>query len=175
MSLILSICLFFNSCAQQKFEKPPKSDKNKIVDKLPERLYYYINLAELKKNSDSLYCWKIDEKCHIINGKTMLHTYYQTSGDDNPKLIPYTLAEGEFLEGKYQGIWKYYDKNGKVIKKEKWDNGELIYRKGYKQKLNKSTLNIMDYSSKVNIFTQWQWKIMKSDIKNYYGKLSSNL
>ena len=62
----------------------------------------------------------------------MLHTYYQTSGDDNPKLIPYTLVEGEFLEGKYQGIWKYYDKNGKVIKKEKWDNGELIYRKGYK-------------------------------------------
>jgi antitoxin component YwqK of YwqJK toxin-antitoxin module len=42
------------------------------------------------------------------------------------------LVEGEFLEGKYQGIWKYYDKNGKVIKKEKWDNGELIYRKGYK-------------------------------------------
>ena len=125
MSLILSICLFFNSCAQQKFEKPPKSDKNKIVDKLPERLYYYINLAELKKNSDSLYCWKIDEKCHIINGKTMLHTYYQTSEDDNPKLIPYTLAEGEFLEGKFplknnenraipkRIVFSFKDKNGK--------------------------------------------------------------
>lgn len=33
----------------------------------------------------------------------------------------------------------------------------------------------MDYSSKVNIFTQWQWEIMQSDIKNYYGKLSSNV
>jgi antitoxin component YwqK of YwqJK toxin-antitoxin module len=30
-------------------------------------------------------------------------------------------AEGEFLKGKYQGVWKYYDKNRKVIKKEKWE------------------------------------------------------
>ncbi|WP_131701501.1 hypothetical protein [Chryseobacterium sp. FH2] len=89
-------------------------------------------MEDLKKNKDSLYCWKIDCECNILDGKTALFTYYQTTGDDNPTLVPYTYAEGEFLEGKYQGIWKYYDKNRKVIKKEKWDNGKLVYSKEYK-------------------------------------------
>ncbi len=32
----------------------------------------------------------------------------------------------------------------------------------------------MDYSSKVNIFTQWQWKIMQNDVKSYYGSVTEN-
>ena len=79
-----------------------------------------------------MFCLNANDKCNIIDGKTTLYSYYQTSGNDNPKLVPYNFAEGEFLEGRYQGIWKYYDKNGKVIKKEKWDNGKLMYRKEYK-------------------------------------------
>ncbi|MFC4164185.1 hypothetical protein ACFOWU_10990 [Epilithonimonas zeae] len=53
---------------------------------------------------------KIDKECHLIDGKPTINSYYQTSDDDNPRLIPYNFAQGEFLEGKYQGIWKYYDK-----------------------------------------------------------------
>ncbi|AZA92608.1 MULTISPECIES: hypothetical protein [Chryseobacterium] len=136
MKLYICFCFIFsfflNSCAQQKFEKPPKHDKNKLIDKLPQKLSYYFNSSELKKNVDSLFCLNANDKCNIIDGKTTLYSYYQTSGNDNPKLVPYNFAEGEFLEGRYQGIWKYYDKNGKVIKKEKWDNGKLMYRKEYK-------------------------------------------
>lgn len=134
--LFFSLIIFLHSCAQQKTNKPPKfppKDYGKIKKaKSLTKPSYFFNLGELKKNSDSLYCLEIDTECHLINGKSTLNSYYQTSGDDNPKLLPYTLAEGEFLEGKYQGIWKYYDKNGKVIKKDKWENGKLIYRKEYK-------------------------------------------
>lgn len=134
--LTLFAFLFINSCAQQKFEKPPKLGKGKkykIQEGIPpKKILYYFSSGALKKNSDGLFCWQIDNECNIIDGKTKLFAYYQTSGDDNPKLIPYDYAEGEFLEGKYQGLWNYYDKNGKIIKKEKWDDGKLVYRKEYK-------------------------------------------
>lgn len=32
----------------------------------------------------------------------------------------------------------------------------------------------MDYSSKTNIYTKWQWDIMQDDIKSYYGSTSEN-
>ncbi|SHF00379.1 hypothetical protein [Chryseobacterium sp. OV279] len=133
--LLFILCSFLNSCAQQRFEKPPKPGKGKVYKNIlpsKRKMSYYFSSGALKKNSDSLYCWQIDHECHIIDGKTKLFTYYQTSGDDNPMLVPYDYAEGEFLEGKYQGIWKYYDEKRKVIKKEKWDNGKLIYRKEFK-------------------------------------------
>ena len=134
--LFFSLMLSLYSCAQQKTDKPPKfppKNYGKIKKAKPlTKPSYLFNLGELKKNSDSLYCLEIDSECHLIDGKSTINSYYQTSGDDNPKLIPYNFAEGEFLEGKYHGIWKYYDKNGNVIKKEKWDNGNLIYKKEYK-------------------------------------------
>ncbi|MFB9110532.1 hypothetical protein [Flavobacterium gyeonganense] len=50
-------------------------------------------------------------------------------GDDNPSFVPYIYAEGEFSEGKYNGVWKFYDENSKVIKIENWSNGILIKTK----------------------------------------------
>ncbi len=141
MRSIFFIAIFFlNSCnAQQKVEKPPKSSKQ-LKDIKPmqnvQKGCLTLSLGDLKENGDNLYCWEIDGKCNIIDGKIKLFTYYSQIGD-NQNLIQYTFAEGEFLEGKYQGIWTYYDKNGKIIKKEKWDKGKLIYRKEY-------TLNTCD-------------------------------
>jgi len=133
--IILSLLFTCISCAQQRsVDKPPAFPPKKGIKKpkkLP-RLFNYIELGDFKKNKDSLCCWQIDNECNILDGKTKLFTYYQTSGDDNPTLVPYTYAEGEFLKGKYQGIWKFYDKHGKVVKKEKWDDGKLIYRNEYK-------------------------------------------
>jgi antitoxin component YwqK of YwqJK toxin-antitoxin module len=129
--LIFNFLFFFNSFAQPKFERPPKfppKEYRKI--KTLDKINYYFGLGELKQNSDSLYCWKTKNNCSVIDGQIKLFAYYSTIGD-NQSLIPYTCSEGEFLEGKHQGIWKYYDKNGKVTKKEKWDNGNLIYRKEY--------------------------------------------
>ncbi|MCC9074397.1 hypothetical protein LNQ49_22645 [Flavobacterium sp. F-65] len=135
ISLIFYFLFFLNSFAQQKFEKPPKPGKDKtdkIKNVLPNKKGSLIlNLGELKQNGDNLYCWEIDNNCNVIDGKIKLLGHYSRIGD-NQSLIAYTYAEGEFLEGKYQGIWAYYNKNGKVTKKEKWDNGKLIYRKEYK-------------------------------------------
>ncbi len=132
--IILLTLFFINFCAQQRIEKQPEFPPKQGVEN-PEktpRLLNYIKLGDIKKNKDSLYCWKIDYECNILDGKTTLFTYYQTSGDDNPTLVNYTYAKGEFLQGKYEGVWEYYDKNGKVIKKEKWNNGKLIYKRGFK-------------------------------------------
>lgn len=132
-SLFFCSIIFLNSFAQQKFERPPTfplKSYGKIKKTIPlKKPNYYFSLGDLKKNQDSLYCWKTNNNCSIVDGKTILFTYYQTSGDDNPILVPYNFAEGEFLKGKYQGIWKYYNKDGSVIKKEKWDNGNLKFRK----------------------------------------------
>jgi antitoxin component YwqK of YwqJK toxin-antitoxin module len=156
--LIFNFLFFLNSFAQQKFERPPKPGKDK-TDKfrniLPNKKGHLIlNSGELKQNEDNLYCYQIDSKCNIIDGKITLYSYYITSGNDTPTPIQYKFAEGEFLEGKYQGIWKYYHKNGKIIKKEKWNNGKLIYRKEYKfdtcdnlEEYKFSNINLSGYNS----------------------------
>ena len=121
---------FTFSCAQQKFEKPPKPGKSRI-DKIENALpTYTLQINELKKNNDSLYCLKDSIKCQIINGNVMVFTYTDFSNDSGKAY--YLYAEGFINEGRYRGIWKYYDKNKKVIKQEKWDNGKLVYRKEYK-------------------------------------------
>ncbi|GAA4153602.1 hypothetical protein GCM10022217_09550 [Chryseobacterium ginsenosidimutans] len=136
ISLIFSVYFFFNSCAQQKYEKPPKFNKNDLKDIKPtyqiQKGHLVLNFGQLKQNEDSLYCWETDGECSIIDGKTTIYTICDASDGDNASVISCLHAEGEFLEGKYNCIWKYYDKNRKVIKKEKWDNGKLIYRKEYK-------------------------------------------
>ncbi|KFF01740.1 hypothetical protein [Chryseobacterium luteum] len=158
ISLIFSLCFFLNSCAQQKYEKPPGFGKGKIY-KIQKGIPYkkefnYLNVNQLDKLSNGLFCWKSDNDCQILDGKTKLFNYYQTSGDDNPTLVPYTYAEGEFLKGKYQGIWKYFDKKSRLIKKEKWANGQLIYRKEYNfntcdnwEQYKFSNINSSEYNS----------------------------
>ncbi len=35
-------------------------------------------------------------------------------------------SEGNFKEGKYDGLWTLWDENGNITKKETYSNGELI-------------------------------------------------
>ncbi|MCC9074396.1 DUF4280 domain-containing protein [Flavobacterium sp. F-65] len=60
----------------------------------------------------------------------------------------------------------------KTLKKQR-ENLDVYKNNKYKFK-EKSTLNIMDYSSKTNIYTQWQWKIMQNDVRSYYGSINEN-
>ncbi|AZA92609.1 Uncharacterised protein [Chryseobacterium nakagawai] len=137
-SLFFCSIIFLNSCAQQKVERPPKFPpkkyteikKGKKIESVPKPTYV-LTLGKLKQNKDSLYCGKNDDECNIIDGKITLFSPSIARGD-NASVTERLYAEGEFMKGKYQGIWKYYDKNKKVIKKEKWDNGKLVYRKEYK-------------------------------------------
>jgi hypothetical protein len=157
-SIFCSI-IFLNSCAQHKFEKPPKfppKNYGKIKKAKPHpKTSYIFNLGDIKQNSDSLCCWKIDDECHIIDGETTIFSYYSYEYTDDASLFTYTYAKGEFLEGKYQGKWIFYDNKGRIIKKEKWDNGKLIYRKEFsfnqcnlKEKYKLSNIpNTIDYNS----------------------------
>lgn len=176
-SLILSVCFFINSCAQQKFEKPPKPGKGrnyKIKKGVPsskiKKGHLVLNLGRLEQNKDSLYCWETEGNCDVIDAMTTIYTTCDASDGDNASVIDCLYAEGEFLEGKYHGVWKYYDKNGKVIKKEKWDNGKLIYRKEY----NFNTCdNLENYKiSNINLSGYHSIEQFKKDFLLKSGKLA---
>ena len=79
------------------------------------------------------------------------------------------ITETQSTNEKIKGYIKKNEKNESDYK----DNLNVYIINKYKFK-EKSTLNIMDYSSKVNIYTQWQWKIMQDDLKSYYGSLIEN-
>jgi len=120
MRLTIYIILIFSfnyACAQQKFESPPKPGKGKsykIQKGIPptkiQKGHLILTLGELKQNKDSLYCWETEGKFNIIDGKITLYSNSIARGD-NASVIERLYAEGAFLEGKYQGIWKYYDEN----------------------------------------------------------------
>jgi hypothetical protein len=93
--------------------------------------FNYLNVSQLVVLENGLHRWKSDKDCQTLDGRTILYSYYAAK-NDNAILIPYNFAEGEFINGQYNGIWKYYDVAGKIIKEEKWDNGKLIYRKELK-------------------------------------------
>ncbi|MCP2025457.1 hypothetical protein L1276_000597 [Flavobacterium sp. HSC-32F16] len=134
-SIFLISIFFLNFCsAQHKIEKPPRPKKELENIKPTHNIqkgHLILSLGKLNQNEDDLYCWDMDGKCNIIDGKITLYNSSIAKGD-NASVTERLYAEGEFLEGKYQGIWKYYNEKGKVIKREKWDNGKLIYRKEFK-------------------------------------------
>ena len=95
---------------------------------------------------------------------------------ENSQIANYVTEQKNKIEQEQKEIKERTDKIKEIEKNINTQKDNLNVYKSNKYKYKKkSTTNIMDYSSKVNIFTQWQWKIMKSDIKNYYGKLSSNV
>jgi hypothetical protein len=96
------------------------------------RIFNDLNISQLHKTKNSLYCWKLNEDCNVLDGTTVLLGYYTSSNSDNISTDLHILAKGEFLNGKHNGIWRYYDDYQKNIKKEKWRNGKLIYTKKYK-------------------------------------------
>ena len=40
-------------------------------------------------------------------------------------------TEGNVKNGEAEGLWQFYDENGKLIKKETYKNGELIKREEF--------------------------------------------
>lgn len=64
------------------------------------------------------------------------------------------------------------EKGEKQIKQDE-DNLKVYKENKYKFK-EKSTLNVMDYSSTRNIFIRWQWQGMQNDVKSYYGSITEN-
>ena len=111
-----------------KPEYPPKFGIKKTQKKTKE--LNSLTGDKLILNKEGLYCWQIKKaKLVVLNGETVIFSYNQSSEGDNPITSEYISSKGEFVKGKYHGIWKFYDKNGKHIKSEKWKNGLLIYKR----------------------------------------------
>lgn len=101
---------------------------------------------------------------------------------ENPDINKYVKQQNDSIEKEKKDIQKAKDNikdnqdsniiNERNLKTEK-NNLEVYKQNKYKFK-KKETLNIMDYSSKTNSYNQWQWKIMQSDLKNYYGNVTEN-
>src|SRR6185436_5245892 len=101
MKLVFFIIVFFsNFCsAQQKFEKPPKPNKEskdiKPIHNI-QKAHLVLTIGSLKQNEDNLYCWDIDGRCNVIDGKITLYSSSIASGD-NASVSEHLYAEGEFL------------------------------------------------------------------------------
>lgn len=71
-----------------------------------------------------------------------------------------------------EDIKKYNEDIEKSLKKQR-DNLNVYKSNKYKF-VKKTTVNIMDYTSKTKNYTQWQWKIMQNDVISYYGSITEN-
>jgi hypothetical protein len=83
-----------------------------------------------------------------------------------------TVKINEKIDGYIKRNEEYNSNIEKILKKQR-ENLDVYKNNKYKFK-EKSTLNIMDYSSATNIYAQWQWKIMQKDVKSYYGSIIEN-
>jgi hypothetical protein len=101
---------------------------------------------------------------------------------ENPDIYKYVKQQNDSIEKEKKDIEKSKGKikdnqDSNIINERNLKNGKnkLEVYKQNKYKYNKkSTLNIMDYSSKRNIYTKWQWAIMQNDVKSYYGSVTEN-
>lgn len=111
-----------------------------------------LQIKKLKNEKEKLALKVKNNSTEETNNK--IDSYIKDSEDSNKELIKVNNDIDKLLE----------------IQKS---NLQIYQHNKYKYKKN-STLNIMDYSLKVNIFTHWQWKIMQNDIEKYYGKIVEN-
>lgn len=138
---------------------------------------------EAKKHNDNI----INERNQEIKKWTteMTKPTYSYKKEAQER-IDYLKAENKKtkdLNDKIEGyIKKSEDSNVELMKTnnnidkllEKQKNNLNVYKSNKYKFKEKSTLNIMDYSSKTNIFTKWQWNIMQNDVKFYYGSVTEN-
>lgn len=163
---------------------------------------YTRNLDELKNNikanekaiTDNKNNIKTSENnIKILNDNIKIHqnnikeyeAYQKTHPNyykENPKVASFVKDQKEKINKANEDIKKAKDNikdnqdtNKKIEKAliNQKNNLEVYKNNKYKFK-EKSTLNIMDYSSKTNIYTKWQWDIMQNDVKSYYGSTSEN-
>ncbi|UHO37416.1 hypothetical protein H5J24_17115 [Chryseobacterium capnotolerans] len=163
---------------------------------------YTRNLDELKNNikanekaiTDNKNNIKTSENnIKILNDNIKIHqnnikeyeAYQKTHPNyykENPKVASFVKDQKEKINKANEDIKKAKDNikdnqdtNKKIEKAliNQKNNLEVYKSNKYKFK-EKSTLNIMDYSSKTNIYTKWQWDIMQNDVKSYYGSTSEN-
>lgn len=118
---IISIFLpLYIACKKTIPSSPPKM-KNMVKKVEFEFSIDAGDIATIDKNEPYQF---YDKTTNIIlNGHAQIYSYYTATGDDNPKLVPYLEAEGTFKNGYYHGLWKFYNSDGKILKKERYSDG----------------------------------------------------
>ena len=122
----------------------------------------------------------------IYNDRIKQYEEYQKTHPnyykENSKIYEYVkeqkagiLKEKDNIKKAEKNIKENQDANDKIEKNILDAQNNLSVYKSNKFKFKEtSTLNIMDYSTRTNIFSSWQWGIMQSDIKKYYGSVTIN-
>ena len=101
---------------------------------------------------------------------------------ENPSIDKYVKEQKESIRKEKQDLKKSQDnikENQEINKKIEKRIVNLkknigVYKDNKFKFKEKSTLNIMDYSSKTNIFSKWQCKLMQNDVNSYYGTVIEN-
>ncbi|WP_395075243.1 hypothetical protein [Flavobacterium sp.] len=136
-----------------------------------------ISTNNIKTSKDNIAIYNENIKEYEAYQKTHPN-YYK----ENPKIYAYVkeqkagiITEKENIKKAEKNIKENQDANDKIEKNILDAQNNLGVYKSNKFKFKEtSTLNIMDYSTKTNIFSSWQWGIMQSDIKKYYGSVTIN-
>lgn len=78
----------------------------------------FFESGEVREEYQYRWIWGIKNGKHQKNG---FYHLYNTSGD--------LLIKGFFVKEKKDGIWYYYDENGKVIKEQTWARNKLMFER----------------------------------------------
>jgi hypothetical protein len=110
-------------------------------------------------------------------GEIAKPTYpYKKEAKDRIKYLEDQNKETEDINKKIKENIKKGNKDNSDIEAyiNKAKNNLLVFKNNKIKFKEKSTKNIMDYSSSTNIYSVWQWSIMQNDVKNYYGSVTQN-
>jgi hypothetical protein len=101
---------------------------------------------------------------------------YKKEAKDRIKYLEDQNKETEDINKKIRETIKKGNKDNNDIETyiNKTKSNLLVFKTNKFKFKEKSTKNIMDYSSDTNIYSVWQWSIMQNDIKNYYGSITEN-
>ncbi|MFD2285282.1 hypothetical protein GJU39_05175 [Pedobacter petrophilus] len=126
------------------------------------------NKSNIKIRQQEIDKWTIEKKKPTYPYKTEAEARIKVLESENEK----TRTINKDIQKKIDDGEDNIKKGEKHIKQT--ENNIKVYKNNRYKFKEKSTLNIMDYSSKVNIYTKWQWQLMQDDVKSYYGSSIEN-
>lgn len=158
-----------------ELEKTKETLKNNEETLVSNKQIMIKNNEALKSNQNNI---KIREtEINKWKAEIAKPTYpYKKEAKDRIKYLEDQNKETDEINKKIKETIKKGNKNNSDIETyiNKAKSNLLVFKSNKIKFKEKSTKNIMDYSSNTNIYSVWQWAIMQNDVKNYYGSVTKN-
>ncbi|KMQ58341.1 hypothetical protein ACM39_18640 [Chryseobacterium sp. FH2] len=154
-------------------------DNKKNKKEYEDAIKHNENNIKIEQNNIKIY----QNNIKILNDKLKQYSeYYSKTPQEKGKINTQIKEQNDGIKKSNDKITETKSTNEKIrgyIKKNEKNEKDFkdnlnVYKSNKYKFVKKATVNIMDYSSRVNIYTQWQCKIMQDDIKNYYGNMIDN-